>query len=774
MLLAHTQIPMFSGWRSKHSAHNSILDQENQNIIDITEKLCDRLKTSTMVSDQKSAIKALREYSKSHQLQVGTIAMPALLDLLQTNDIDLLNDVLEMLIKICSSNDTNDINSSNQLSVQFTEIFIKASKHISLLVELIDSKMDIYTRYYSVQLLVVLLKNKPTSVKQSILTSEAGLSRIVDLLNEPKEAIRNEGLLLLNLLSENNSEIQKIIVFEDAFEKLFDLLEAEKNQLNSHSDLNFENEDQRQVYEALLFLPGQCFSIMSHLLEHNVSNASYFRETGGIQRLCKLLKDLSSFLPNDRASFLIKNILSIIILLLVPDHPNTDKNQTVIGNLENLQYLLFLFYFPKLVGHSLKAIRFIIQFHSSNQKLFATLSFPPAFPRMKSNIIPYKTLNDACSQFPIPSLLATCHLALDKSQNSSLSIRFDAFSVFKAYCIDNQEGQQIILGTMAPTLIISDSNSSIGSLILTCLLDKESMVRDPFKSFFASLLLVSCLYRNEDCKQLVNTYILDERFPQVDGMSLISAIMYMLMQYHNTFDDFILCGFYTLLLVWFDCSPSSVKLFLNESIHLQFLIEQIKQSSSIHTFAKELHVLVILLYGSLIVFNPNISKGITKSSLQEILYTRIGSDIIFSKLIQFKSSTFWQYSQEYSRQQSIDSNEYMYLDSLLVPIIQRIMKELLLKKTNTSSSPVAEVNSIESLYQELKEDHEDLLICLAELDMENKKLKEKIKELTSVIQRQSNDTTEQIPNVLHASSESQNSNIKAVSVHKIPSFLNIQ
>lgn len=768
---------MFSSWRSKHSTHNGISDQENQNIIDTTEKLCDRLKTSTMISDQKSAIKTLREYSKPHQLQVGTIAMPILLELLQTDDVDLLNDVLETLIMICSSNDTSDIkkdaNSPNQLSGQFTEIFIKTPKHVSQLIELIDSKMDIYTRYYSVQLLVVLLKNKPTSVKQSILTSEAGLSRMVDLLNESKEAIRNEGLLLLNLLSENNSEIQKIIVFENAFEKLFDLLETEKNQLNSHPDLDLENEEQKQVYEALLFLPNQCFSIMKHLLEHNVSNASYFRETGGIQRLCRLLKDLSSSLPNDRASFLIKNILSIINLLLVPDHPNTDKNQTIIGTLENLQYLLFLFYFPKLVGHSLKAIRFIIQFHSSNQKLFATLSFPPAFPRMESSIIPYKTLNDACSQFPIPSLLAICHLALDKSQNSSLSIRFDAFSVFKAYCIDNQEGQQVILGTMAPTSIISDSNSSIGSLILTCLLDKESMVRDPFKSFFASLLLASCLYRNEDCKQLVNVYLLDERFPQVDGMSLISAIMYMLMQHHNTFDDFILCGFYTLLLVWFDCSPQSVKLFLDDSIHLQFLIEQIKQSSSIHAFAKELHVLVILLYGSLIVFNPNNSEGITKSSLQDILYTRIGSDIIFSKLLQFKSSTSWQYSQQYSRQQSIDSNECMYLDPLLVSIIQRIMDELLLKKTNTSSSSV-KVDSIRKLYQELKEEHDDLLICLAELDIENKELKEKIKELTSTTQKQSNRTIEYIP-ASYVSSETHDLNPKGTSVHKIPSFLiNIQ
>ena len=53
--------------------------------------------------------------------------------------------------------------------------------------------------------------------------SQQGIVTLMDLLKET-EAIRNEGLLLMTSLAITSPEIQKIAVFEGAFQRLFDIV----------------------------------------------------------------------------------------------------------------------------------------------------------------------------------------------------------------------------------------------------------------------------------------------------------------------------------------------------------------------------------------------------------------------------------------------------------------------------------------------------------------------------------------------------------------------
>ena len=50
-----------------------------------------------------------------------------------------------------------------------------------------------------------------------------GVVRLMDMMNE-REAIRNEALLLLNRLTRDSVDIQKIAAFEGAFERLFTIV----------------------------------------------------------------------------------------------------------------------------------------------------------------------------------------------------------------------------------------------------------------------------------------------------------------------------------------------------------------------------------------------------------------------------------------------------------------------------------------------------------------------------------------------------------------------
>jgi hypothetical protein len=64
-----------------------------------------------------------------------------------------------------------------------------------------------------------LYENVGEAMHDGILASPLGISRLIDLLDDKREIIRNEGLLLLIKLTANNADIQKIVAFENAFER---------------------------------------------------------------------------------------------------------------------------------------------------------------------------------------------------------------------------------------------------------------------------------------------------------------------------------------------------------------------------------------------------------------------------------------------------------------------------------------------------------------------------------------------------------------------------
>jgi len=61
---------------------------------------------------------------------------------------------------------------------------------VTLLLGLLE-ETEFYIRWNTVQLLTVLLDNKPKQLQSSIMTSPLGVSRLIDLLEDEREVIRN-------------------------------------------------------------------------------------------------------------------------------------------------------------------------------------------------------------------------------------------------------------------------------------------------------------------------------------------------------------------------------------------------------------------------------------------------------------------------------------------------------------------------------------------------------------------------------------------------------
>ena len=123
-------------------------------------------------------------------------------------DPDMAAHVLQALDDLCRSNpDGPGVSAAaataatvNQqqgnLGSQFTEILVNDKDAISFLLGLLEPK-DFYTRHHTMDLLKTLLENAPGKLQEGVLVAPNGVSRIVDLLDDPREAIRNGNIVIM-------------------------------------------------------------------------------------------------------------------------------------------------------------------------------------------------------------------------------------------------------------------------------------------------------------------------------------------------------------------------------------------------------------------------------------------------------------------------------------------------------------------------------------------------------------------------------------------------
>lgn len=153
---------------------------------------------------------------------------------------------------------------------QFTEMYIKDPQNIQILLDLLE-EYDFRVRLSAVQLLISLLTNRPKDIQEIILVKPMGVSKMMDLLSDTREVIRNEALLLLIKQTKGNANIQKIVAFENAFDRLFDIVSSE-----GYSDGGIIVED--------------CLLLMLNLLKNNSSNINFFKEGSYIQRMLPMFQ----------------------------------------------------------------------------------------------------------------------------------------------------------------------------------------------------------------------------------------------------------------------------------------------------------------------------------------------------------------------------------------------------------------------------------------------------------------------------------------------------
>ncbi|CAH8626728.1 unnamed protein product [Heterobilharzia americana] len=248
---------------------------------DIVDKLVDRYQSSTLIDDKRDALRTLKALSKKYRLEVGTQAMSIFVSVLKSDweDSDSVCYALEGLYAVMNDGENDQVephelvNIPADLGVQFTEMYMKNIENYELLISLLDAPEG-FIRRNAMRLLTVLSINRLSDTQTAVLQCRTGVSKLVDILSDTHEVLRNDVILLLTELTKSNTNIQKIVAFENAFDRLLKI-----------------------IYSEGLCNGGvvveDCLRLLLQLLDGNPSNQILFLEGNFIQRL-SFLFDLHS------------------------------------------------------------------------------------------------------------------------------------------------------------------------------------------------------------------------------------------------------------------------------------------------------------------------------------------------------------------------------------------------------------------------------------------------------------------------------------------------
>ncbi|XP_033024863.1 general vesicular transport factor p115 isoform X2 [Lacerta agilis] len=605
------------------------------------QKLCDRVASSTLLDDRRDAVRALKSLSKKYRLEVGVQAMPHLIHVLQTDrsDSEIIGYALDTLYNIISNDleeeeqEENSQKQTEDLGSQFTELFIKQPDNITLLLTYLE-EFDFHVRWPGVKLLTVLLKQQGPQVQQIILVSPMGVSRLMDLLADSREVIRNDGVLLLQQLTKSNAAIQKIVAFENAFERLLDIITEEGN-----SDGGIVVED--------------CLLLLQNLLKNNNSNQNFFKEGSYIQRMKPWFE-----VGDDNVGWSAQKVtnlhlmLQLVRVLVSPTNPPgaTSSCQRAMfhcGLLQQLCTILMATGVPAdILTETINTVSEVIRGCQMNQDYFASVNAPSNPPR--------------------PAIVVLLMSMVNERQ--PFVLRCAVLYCFQCFLYKNEKGQGEIVSTLLPSTIDATGNSvSAGQLLCGGLFSTDSL-----SNWCAAVALAHALQENSTLKeQLLRVQL---------ATSIGNPPVSLLQQCTNILSqgDKIdrrgskvqtRVGLLMLLCTWLSNCPIAVTNFLHNPANVPFLTGQIAEN-----LGEEEHLvqgLCALLLGISIYYNDNTLENYKKEKLKQLIEKRIGKENFVEKLGFISKHEFYSRAAQ-KPQPSFSSPDHMMFDHEFTKLVKEL------------------------------------------------------------------------------------------------------
>lgn len=555
----------------------------------------ERVSSSTLLDDRRDACRALRALSKKYRVEVGAQGMHALLQVMEMDraDPEIIGYCLDTLCHITSREQFEEEADNPSVTVnigeQFTEMFLKSNENVSLVLNCLE-EYDFRVRWSGIKLLTSLLANRPKDIQEIVLVSPMGVSKLMDLLVDSREVIRNDVLLLLIQLTKGNANIQKIVAFENAFDRLFDVIKEE-----GCADGGIVVED--------------CLFLMMNLLKNNPSNQQFFKEGSYIQRLAPMFvippeQEEIGMTPQKVSNLLC--MLQIVRSLVSPINSqhvisSCQKAMRSSGLLEGLcNIIMGSGVSPDILTETINTVAEVIRGDIHNQEYFNSVLAPSNPPR--------------------PALIVLLMSMVNEKQ--PLPLRCAVLYCFQSFLYKNESGQNALVQTLLP------SSAQVSSLTSGQLLCGGLFSNDPLSNWFSAVSLAHALFENPTQKEQLLRVLLATSVGSTP-VSLLQQCTQLLQQANCKFKNKV--ALLMLLVVWLSHCPLAVKTFLSTSGSVAFLIAQI--SANEHDDNEYLiQGMCAFLMGICVQFNDNSVQGSKREDLCQLLIKRIGLETYSTKL----------------------------------------------------------------------------------------------------------------------------------------------
>ncbi|CBF88948.1 hypothetical protein AN0706.2 [Aspergillus nidulans FGSC A4] len=389
---------------------------------------------------------------------------------------------------------------------------------------------------------------------------------------------------------------------------------------------------------------GDCLSLLANLLRLNIPNQSYFRETGCIQRLAKLLADVNREqdadepIPQWALAQRDKNVwglLVIIQLFLVKGGVNTPANQMAFWNSGVVEQVLSTAFGQKFsVNVTAKALSTCADLIRGNQPLQERFGDVEVFwgAGQASDGV---NGNNAAKPLPrINVIEALLKLSLEPAPIQLLDARLAACDCVKAF-FTNHTGIRVHVLGRAINGHVSGQDEIPN--ILTVLLTPPELRgnADPYQTWMASVLMFHLLFENSEAKSVAMGVTEGDAENGEEVITCIQTIAGNLITGIQRGDDErISLGYLMLLCGWLFEDPDAVNDFLGEGSSIQTLLQETKHRGAANVLVPGL---CTILLGIIYEFSSKDSP-IPRKTLHKLLLEQLGREQYIDKITRLRES----------------------------------------------------------------------------------------------------------------------------------------
>uniref|UniRef100_A0A8C4GRL4 General vesicular transport factor p115 n=1 Tax=Dicentrarchus labrax TaxID=13489 RepID=A0A8C4GRL4_DICLA len=521
----------------------------------------------------------------------------------------------------------------------------------------------------------------------------------MDLLADSREVIRNDGLLLLQQLTKSNAAIQKIVAFENAFERLLDIITEEGS-----SDGGIVVED--------------CLLLLLNLLKNNSSNQNFFKEGSYIQRMKPWFEvgDDNSGWSAQKVTNLHLMLQLVRVMVSPVNSPGAtascQKSMYQCGLLQQLCTILMATGVPAdILTETINTVSEVIRGSQVNQDYFASVNAPSNPPR--------------------PAIVVLLMSMVNERQ--PFVLRCAVLYCFQCFLYKNQKGQGEIVATLLPSTI--DANSiSAGQLLCGGLFSADSL-----SNWCAAVALAHSLQDNLTQKEQLLRVQLATSLGK-PPVSLLQQCTNILSQGSKVQTR---VGLLMLLCTWISNCPIAVTHFLHNQENVPFLTAQI--SENLGEDERLVQGLCALLLGICIYYNDNSLENYTKEKLKQLIEKRIGKENFVEKLGFITKHEL--YSRAAQKPQPVfPSPEQMLFDHEFTKLVKEL-EGMITKAVHKSS----EEEKKEEEVKKTLEQHDNIVTQYKELireqDAQIQELKEQVASMSSQNEQMQTTVTQQLSQI---------------------------